>query len=211
MNIERLAPDGNGIAGFEGRLIPVKGALPGDVAEVRVMRLKRHSARVRLESIVTGEVKRIPAECPHFSQCGGCRWQDVPYDVQCRLKAGLVREALGSVPVSGPAEDIEFVHSPDVFFYRNKMEFSFDRPPGEETVRLGLHEFGRYDRVFDVERCLLQSELSNGVIAAVRNFVREHGLSAYGMKSHAGLLRFLMVRDGKNTVELMVNLVTTGD
>ena len=211
INIEHLAPDGDGIAEVNGRTISVKGVLPGDEAEVRVISLKRHSARVKLESIITEGVKRTVAKCPHFYRCGGCRWQDVPYDVQCHLKARLIRETLDKVHGIELHEDIEIVPSPDVFYYRNKMEFSFDSPPKTEKLLLGLHESGRYDRVFDISDCLLQSELSNRVVNVTRNFALEHELSAYGLKSHVGLLRFLMVRDAKTTGELMVNIVTSGE
>ncbi len=211
IKIDHLSPDGKGFAEVDGRSVLVKGALPGDEVEVFVKSLRRHSARVLLESIITGEVKRIEAKCPHFFQCGGCLWQDIPYDIQCRLKKQLVRDALCRVQGIEPVEDIEFIPSPDLYYYRNKMEFSFDRPPSAKRVLLGLHEPGRYDRVFDVTGCLLQSELSNRVVNVTRDFVLESGLSAYGLKSHDGLLRFLMVRDGKNTGELMVNLVTSDE
>ena len=211
IKIDRLAPDGMGFAKVDGRSVLVKGALPGDEVDVFVKSLKRHSARVRLESIITGEVKRTKVKCHHFFQCGGCLWQDVQYDVQCRLKAHLVQEVLSRVQGIDTVKDIEIIPSPDIFYYRNKMEFSFDRPLSAERVMLGLHEHGRYDRVFDVTGCLLQSELSNKVVNVTRDFVLESGLSAYGLKSHIGLLRFLVVRDGKNTGELMVNLVTSGE
>jgi len=211
IDIEHLSPNGDGIAEVDGRTILVRGALPGDEAEIRVISLKRYSARVKLESIITEGIKRIAAKCSHFPRCGGCRWQDVPYNVQCNLKAQLVKETLDKVPGIDPVEDIEIVPSPDMFYYRNKMEFSFDRPPETEKVLLGLHESGRYDRVFDISGCLLQSKLSNRVVNATRNFALEHNLSAYGLKSHVGLLRFLVVRDAKTTGELMVNLVTSGE
>ncbi|MCD6307603.1 MAG: 23S rRNA (uracil(1939)-C(5))-methyltransferase RlmD [Candidatus Latescibacteria bacterium] len=211
--IEALSPDGGGSAVVDGREVLVKGALPGDTVEVRVLSVKRHTARVRLESVIEAGVGRIEPRCSHFDICGGCRWQDVPYDVQCSLKAGIIEAALAKAPGIGAeygAVDIE--PSPDIFFYRNKMEFTIDGPPRlEGRVLIGLHEAGKFDRVFDLDRCLLQSETSNSIVAWTRDFVREHGLSAYGLKSHEGLLRFLAVREGKTTGDTMVNLVTSGE
>jgi len=211
--IETLAPDGSGSAVVDGREVLVKGALPGDTVEVRVLSVKRHTARVRLESIVEAGVERIEPRCSHFDICGGCRWQDVPYDVQCSLKAGLVEAALAKAPEIGAADGtVDIEPSPDIFFYRNKMEFTIDGPPRlDGRVLIGLHEAGKFDRVFDLERCLLQSETSNRIVAWTRAFVREHGLSAYGLKSHEGLLRFLAVREGKTTGDAMVNLVTSDE
>ncbi len=211
INIQGLTPDGSGFTEIEGRTVVVNGTLPGDEVDIRIMRLKRYSAVGSLESIVTAGVRRIDVKCPHFFQCGGCRWQDVPYDVQCSLKTQLVREALAAVGCNEMAEDIKIIPSPGVFYYRNKMEFSFDKPPGCKTAQLGLHEYGRYDRVFDITDCYLQSELSNKVVSISRRYALEQGLSVYGLKSHTGLLRFLMVRDGKTTGGLMVNLVTSGE
>ncbi|MCE5250578.1 23S rRNA (uracil(1939)-C(5))-methyltransferase RlmD [bacterium] len=212
IRIERLSTEGKGFACIEGRAVVIKGALPGDVADVRIMGLKRHSARVHLEGIVEQGVERVEAECPHFGRCGGCAWQDVPYGDQCRLKAGLVTDTLNTIPGIDYAGTVDCVPSPDIFFYRNKMEFSFDRSPGEERhAQLGLHETGRYDRVFDLERCLLQSDRSNRAVQTARDFAINHNLSVYGLKSHEGLLRFLMIRDGKNTGDFMVNVVTSGD
>jgi len=212
LTIEGLAPDGSGLAVKEGRKIAVRGALPGDEVDVRVLGVKRGTARVRLESVVSAGIERIDPRCPHFEHCGGCRWQNVPYEVQCCLKANLVRDSLANVPGMEIPANVEIVPSPDVFFYRNKMEFSFDAPPREEgRLFLGLHEAGRYDRVFDIDHCMLQSDVSNTLVSAARRFAEERGLTAYGLKSHKGLLRYLMVRDGKYTGDVMVNLVTSGE
>ena len=211
LTIDRLSPDGYGISEAEGRAIKVPGAIPGDEVSVRVTSVKRHTALVQLEKILSGEVKRRDPFCPHFGICGGCRWQDIPYPVQCRLKEEMVRSALAGVPGIGPVEEIPFTPSPDEFYYRNKMEFSFDSPPGSGLTMLGLHEAGKFDRVFDVHTCRLQSELSNKAIEVVRSFAEERKLSVYGLKTHAGLLRYLVIRDGKYTGEVMVNLVTSGE
>ncbi len=213
ITIESLAPDGSGAAVVEGRKIGVKGALPGDTVDVTLLSVKRNKARVRLESLVEPGIERIAPACPHFDVCGGCRWQDVPCDVQLSLKAGLVSDAISKVPQFGGAGEVTAVPSPDVFHYRNKMEFTIDGPPWlDGRVLVGLHEAGKFDRVFDVEDCRLQSEVSNRIVAWTREFIRERGLAAYGLKSHEGLLRFLVVREGKNNGGgVMVNLVTSGE
>ena len=212
VKIERLSPEGSGFAEVQGRALSIKGTVPGDVADARILSVKRHSAKVKLESIVTPGIKRIPAKCSHFGQCGGCRWQDIPYEIQCSMKASLVRTALSEIPGIDPVDDSEFIPSPNQFFYRNKMEYSFDSPPFErDKVSLGLHEAGRFDRIFDLKKCFLQSERSNDVVNATRLFILEHKLTVYGFKSHSGLLRFLMIREGENTGELMINLVTSDE
>ena len=209
--IERLGADGDGLAEVDGRTVRVAGAFPGDLALLRIRRVKRSSALAALERVESGKVERVVPRCPHFGVCGGCRWQDIPYEAQCRFKAEIVRAALTGIPGIEPPGRVELVPSPDAVYYRNKMEFSFNSPPGSGEVRLGLHERGKYDRVFDVIGCLLQSEFSNAVVGASRRFAMERGLSVYGLKSHKGLLRYLVIREGKVTGEVMVTLVVSGE
>ena len=94
------------------------------------------------------------------------------------------------------------------FYYRNKMEFSFGRD-GEGDLQLGLHVRGRYNRVFDLQDCRLQSQLSNRIVDSVRKHATANKIPVYDLKTHQGVLRFLVVRDGKNTNQLMVNLVVS--
>lgn len=212
VKIEHLGPDGNGEIVIDDRKISVKGALPGDTIDLRINAVKRSSARGKIENLVESEIERRSAKCSHFNTCGGCRWQDVDYTIQLELKTGIVRNGLADIPGLEIPSDISVVPSPDEFFFRNKMEFSFDSPPRlEGKVLLGLHETGRYDSVFDLETCYLQSELSNKIVTAAREFVRDNELNAYGLKSHVGLLRYLMIRDGKASGDLMINVVTSGE
>ncbi len=211
VDIERLAPDGDGVVVVDGRAIHVRGAVPGDTAVIRIQSLKRTSARAEVVSMDSTSVPRAVAPCPHFGVCGGCRWQDIPYIGQCMLKNGLIRDILGTVPGMEPPEDVPFVQSPDTFNYRNKMEYSFDSPPGSGEVHLGLHERGKFNCVFDVEDCRLLSPRSNDIVRAVRDFTVERGIPIYGFKSHRGLFRFLVVREGKLTGETMIVIVTSGE
>lgn len=210
--IASLGPDGAGRTMADGRLLTVKGALPGDEVEVRLSRVREDSAKGKLVRVLRHGVPRIGAACPHTPVCGGCRRQDVPYPRQLELKREQLRTALDAIPGYTPDEIPAVSPSPEVFYYRNKMEYSFDSPPrAGGRVFLGLHEAGRFDRVFDVAACRLQSETANLILDVTRRFAAEHGLSAYGLKSHRGLLRFLTVRTGANTGDLMVNLVTSGE
>lgn len=146
--------------------------------------------------------EKIQARCSHFGVCGGCQSQDISYDQQLIEKHRMLKEALGNI-----SYEVEpFVPSPDVWFYRNKMEFVFSQKDGEAL--LGLHERGHWDRVVNVEQCFLLSERTNRILEAVRAFAKSHGLSAYDGKSHKGFLRHLVIREGKNTQDLMVHLVT---
>jgi len=212
VTVERLAPDGSGIAHSGDVEFVIPGALPGDELDVQIRRIKNGSALCRIDTVRSHGVLRIDPLCPHFTVCGGCKWQDVPYAVQCELKAAMIHEALAGFGGREVYPDAAVVASPDEYYYRNKMEFSFDAPPRlEGRVFAGLHEAGKFNRVFDVTGCRLQLPASNAILETLREIIARVGLTAYGLKSHKGLLRYCVVRDGKHTGDVMVNIVTSGD
>jgi 23S rRNA (uracil1939-C5)-methyltransferase len=135
--------------------------------------------------------------------------QHVRYEAQLAFKQRQVAECLARLGGLGAAEAMPLrpiIGAPDVFGYRNKMEFTFAEADGRAVV--GLHEAERYDRILDVERCLLQSDSMNALLREVRDFVRERGWAVYRQADEAGLLRFLVLREGGATGERMVNVVT---
>ena len=160
------------------------------------------------EALIRGGIERQRPKCSHFGTCGGCLWQDVPYEDQVILKQTMVESCLKEAGVDVSADDP--IPADDPFFYRNKMEFSFG-VSAEGKVCVGLHVRGRFEKVFDLESCYLQSERSNKIVARVREFVNARGLSAYDLRRHKGLLRFLTIREGKKTGETMVILTTSGE
>jgi 23S rRNA (uracil1939-C5)-methyltransferase len=210
VEVEDIALGGKALARHEGRVVFVDRGLPGDLLRVRVTRARRRWAEARLEAVERESPLRIPAPCPHVHQCGGCRFQDLAYAEQCRLKERQVRDTL--VHLAGIAEPrvLPLVPAPGTFGYRNKMEFSFHPGSGGRIV-LGLHERGTFDRIFDVERCLLPSELTGDILRATREFAIEHKWSAYHPRHHDGVVRFLTVRHLPATDECAVQLVAASD
>lgn len=142
--------------------------------------------------------------CPHFGVCGGCATQDQPYAQQLAAKEAMVRRVLQPFPIP---TFLPIVPSPDEFFYRNKMEFAFgglkEAPP-----LLGLRQKGKFDRIVDLTECRLQSPDVGRLLASVRAWAVQENLPTYHLKSHRGFLRYLVVREGKNTGQRMVVLVT---
>lgn len=142
--------------------------------------------------------------CPHFGVCGGCASQDRAYADQLAEKEAVVRRVMA--PFS-PGEFRPIRPSPDVFHYRNKMEFAFGGAR-EGSVRLGLREKDRFDRLVDLRECFLMSPETPVLLEAVRRWARDAGLAPYDLKSHRGFLRYLVLREGKNTGQRLVHLVT---
>ena len=202
-----LSAKGDGLARVDGREVVLRGTVPGDRVEAILGRKRKGRFEASVERFLDFGRERISASCPHFGVCGGCRWQDLAYADQLRIKEGMVRVALESQENS-PSSPEPILPSLSPFFYRNKMEFSFGTDP-EGNLQLGLHVRGRFNRVFDLKNCLLQTEISNCIVETVRRHAVAAELSVYDLKKHQGLLRFLVVRDSKKTGEVMVNLVVS--
>jgi 23S rRNA (uracil1939-C5)-methyltransferase len=206
LRIDSLAYGGNGVARLNGFVVFVRHGLPGDTVRARVTKVKRGFAEAIAEDVVVPGAPRVEAPCAHYPACGGCRFQDLAYEEQVAQKEAQVRDAL--VRLGGftepPLEPI--VPAASVFHYRNKLEYSF--APGSEGVVLGFHRAGRWDEVLDVERCWLTTDLGNAIRNAVKAWAREERLEPYDQETQTGYLRHLVVREGRNTGQVLVQLVT---
>ena len=207
LEVEDLAYGGEGVARLDGYVIFVHGGLPGDRVQARIVQARPNFGRATIEAVERPSPDRVEAPCPYFGRCGGCRLQHFAYAAQLRFKEKQVRDCLERIGGVDPARVRPIVGAPELYSYRNKMEFTIARDADGQAV-LGLHETGRYDAILDIEQCLLQSDLLNAILAEVRAFVRERGLSIYDQETGEGLLRFLMLREGKTKGEAMVNVVT---
>ena len=206
LQIDSLAYGGNGVARLNGFVIFVRRGLPGDRVRARITKVKRGFAEALATEVLEPSPQRVEAPCAHYPACGGCRFQDLDYAVQVAAKEAQVRDAL--VRIGGiadpPLEPI--VPAVDPFFYRNKMEYSFTQTPSGPA--LGFHKAGRWDEVLEIEKCWLTTDLGNAIRNAVRDWAREEGLVAYDQAEQKGYLRHLVVREGRNTGQLLVMLVT---
>jgi 23S rRNA (uracil1939-C5)-methyltransferase len=207
LDVESLAYGGNGVARVDGFVVFVRRGLPGDRVRARVTKVKRSHAEALATEVVRAGPKRVEAPCAHYPACGGCRFQDLAYAAQLEQKQAQVRDALqrlGSI-ADPPLEEI-VPCEPGIFHYRNKLDYSFTRTP--DGVALGFHRAGRWDEVLDIRKCWLTTELGNGIRDAVRDWAREEGLEAYSQEDGSGYLRHLVVREGRNTGQALVQLVT---
>jgi 23S rRNA (uracil1939-C5)-methyltransferase len=206
LRIDSLAYGGNGVARLDGFVVFVRGGLPGDLVRARATKVKRGFAEATRTDLVEPGPDRVVAPCRHFGVCGGCRFQDYAYEKQIAAKEAQVRDALARLGGFTNPPVVPIVPADREYGYRNKLEYSF--APGEEGLVLGFHRAGRWDEVIDVEECLLTTDVGNGVREAVKRWAREEGLEAYDQESGTGYLRHLVVREGRNTGQLLVLLVT---
>jgi 23S rRNA (uracil1939-C5)-methyltransferase len=206
LHVDSLAYGGNGVARLNGFVVFVRRGLPGDTVRARVTKVKRSHAEALAVEVLESGPERVDAPCVHYPACGGCRFQDLAYEAQVEAKARQVEDALrriGGIDAP-PVEPIEPAAS--IFHYRNKLEYSFTRTPSGPA--LGFHKAGRWDEVLEVERCWLTTDLGNAIRNAVRDWAREEGLEAYDQADGSGYLRHLVVREGRNSGQALVQLVT---
>jgi 23S rRNA (uracil1939-C5)-methyltransferase len=206
LDVESLAYGGNGVARHDGFVVFVRGGLPGDRVRARVTKTKRGFAEALVEVVLEPSDARVSAPCRHFGVCGGCRFQDLDYEAQLAAKEQQVRDALVRIGrfADPPLEPI--VPAASLYRYRNKLEYSFTR--SGDDVDLGFHRAGQWDDVIGVEECLLTTDLGNAVRLAVRDWAREERLEPYDQATGAGYLRHLVYREGRNTGQALVVLVT---
>lgn len=222
LEIEKFADRGKSLARLDGYVVFVPGAVPGDRVRVRVTKRKKSYAEAKLIEVIEPSPMRTEPRCFYFGTCGGCKWQHVAYEEQLQAKQQSVREAL--VHAGGFSEVVvqPTLGSERVYFYRNKMEFSFSASrwltPDEIATgkefdthfALGLHVPGNFSKVLDLHACYLQSDFSVSLVNGVRDFVKERGWTPWDVRRHEGFLRHLAIRQGEHTGEVMVNLVTNG-
>src|SRR5437899_7065386 len=206
LSIDSLAYGGNGVARLNGFVVFVRRGLPGDRVRARVTKVKRSFAEATAVDVLERSPLRVEAPCAHYPACGGCRFQDLAYEAQAAAKADQVADALRRIGgiAEPPLEPI--LPAEEVFHYRNKLEYSFTQLDDGPT--LGLHKAGRWDEVLEIEQCWLTTDLGNAIRNAVREWARGDKLVAYDQAEHTGYLRHLVVREGVNTGQVLVQLVT---
>jgi 23S rRNA (uracil1939-C5)-methyltransferase len=204
LTVDTLAHGGNGVARLDGYVVFVAGALPGDRVRAVVGKAKRAYAEARAIEILEPSPDRIEPLAAH----PGAPWQVLSYDRQLEVKAEQVGDALRRIGRLDGFEQEPIVPAIEQWRYRNKLEYSFGTGAGGE-LSCGFHAPGRFDEIVAVDDCLLASERGNAAREQVLAWCREQGLSAWDRRDGSGLLRNLVVREGRRTGELQVRLVTS--
>ena len=204
LTVDTLAHGGNGVARLDGYVVFVAGALPGDRVRAVVGKSKRAYAEARAVEILEPSPDRIAPKADH----PGAPWQVLSYARQLEVKAEQVGDALRRIGKLDGFEQDPIVPAVQEWRYRNKVEYSFGTGPDGALV-CGFHAPGRWDEIVPMTDCLLVSERSNVAREQALAWAREHGLQAWNRRDQRGLLRNLVVREGRATGELQVRLVTS--
>jgi 23S rRNA (uracil1939-C5)-methyltransferase len=203
LRIDSLAFGGAGVARLDGYVVFVAGTVPGDRVRALVTKSKRAYAEGRAVEVLEPSPDRIAPRADH----PGAPWQVLPYERQLEVKAAQVAEALERIGRLEGYELEPILPAQEQWRYRNKLEYSFGTSE-DGTLVCGFHAPGRWDRIESLEDCLLASGPGNAVRRQVLDWCRAEGLSAYDRRAGTGLLRNLVVREGRRTGQLQVRLVT---
>jgi 23S rRNA (uracil1939-C5)-methyltransferase len=212
------AAEGKSLARYEGKVIFMENAVPGDIVTVRLTKNKKDWAEGQVIRITGYSQERITPFCKHFGVCGGCQWQMLPYEKQLEYKQDQVFQSLKRIGKLELPEILPILGSEKTTRYRNKLEYTFSNRRyllREELTdplisamqnAAGFHARGIFDKVVDVDTCYLQDEPTNLIRKEIKRWAIEYGITFYDIQRHEGFLRNVQVRICRSG-EIMVNIV----
>lgn len=221
IEIKKIAAEGKSIAYVDEKVLFVPNTVPGDIVDVQVTRKRKSFLEGFIVNVRKYSDIRTEPFCAHFGVCGGCKWQNLPYQLQTEFKQQEIVDNLQRIGKVELQNVSPIIGSPKTTYYRNKLEYTFcnkrfltreEIANGQDidrTPAIGFHVPGLFDKVIDIKKCYLQAEPSNTVRNFIRDYAIEHELSFYDIREQAGFLRTLIIRTS-STGEIMV-IVTFGE
>ena len=214
ITITDFAAEGKALARVDDMVVFVPWAVPGDVCDLQVRKKKHSFMEAEIVRLHTPSPLRIQPFCEHFGTCGGCKWQQLPYEEQLKMKQQQVFDQLTRIgkielpvfhPILGSVKTKE---------YRNKLDFGCSNrryltneeiASGKEFARdaIGFHITGAFDKILPIEKCWLMDDLHNQIRNEVRDYAIENGLTFFDLRQQVGLLRDIIIRNS-NTGEWLV-------
>ncbi len=215
VSITDVAAEGKSLARVNDMVVFVPFAVPGDVVDLQVRKKKHHYCEAEVVRFIKYSERRAEPVCQHFGICGGCKWQNLPYEDQLKAKQKQVHDQLTRI---GKVELPDFrpiLGSEKIYEYRNKLEFSCSnkRWLTKEEVNsgvqldhknaIGFHITGAFDKIYPIEKCWLMDDLSNQIRNEIRDYALNNSISFFDVREQTGLLRDIMIRNS-STGEWMV-------
>lgn len=218
VEINSVGAEGNSVARVNEMVVFVPFGAPGDVVDVKIDRKRKSYAEGHIAKMIKPSEIREEPRCDHFTICGGCRWQHLPYSMQLQCKQQVVDDCLRRIAKVEYPEITPIKGSENIWEYRNKMEYTFSNKcwltyeqlqSGEEFPdrrAAGFHIPGAFDKVLDIHHCHLQGGISNDLRNFVKEYAKQHNLTFYDLRANTGLIRTLMIRTA-STGETMAVMV----
>lgn len=221
VEITGIAAEGKALTRINDMVVFVPYCVPGDVVDLQVTKKKHSFMEARVERLVKPSEHRCEPVCKHYGECGGCKWQILPYEDQLRYKQQQIIDNLTRIGKVELPEISPILGSKHIYEYRNKLEFTFSdrkwlswdviRAAGglehvDTAYGVGFHIPNCFDKVLDITECHLMPDINNRIRNAIRTFAREHGISFYNEHTHEGQLRTLIIRTNHRG-EVMLTVV----
>lgn len=211
-----IAAEGKAIAKINNMVVFVPHAVPGDVVDVQITRKRKRYSEGRVLFFHKLSDERVDAFCEHFGICGGCKWQNLPYNKQLAYKQKQVADQLQRIGKIELPDMLPILPSADTTFYRNKLEFTFSDKRWlteseiaqsdeiTQTNALGFHVPGLFDKVVAINKCWLQPDPSNQIRNAIFEYAIENNLEFFDIKKQEGFLRNVIIRTSTNGMIMLV-------
>ena len=220
VTIEAVAAEGKCLFHWNDLVVFVPFCVPGDVCDVQIRRKKHSFAEGEVVRFIIYNNVRATPFCQHFGVCGGCKWQNLPYEEQLKFKQQQVFDQLTRIGKIKLPEFRPILGSVHTQAYRNKLDYGCANKryltkeeiaylPNDESQSLkdvpaiGFHITGAFDKILPIEKCWLMDDLHNQIRNEIRDYAIANGLSFFDLRAQVGLLRDVIIRNS-NTAEWMV-------
>ena len=216
LSISDLAFGGKGISKVDDLVFFIKDAIPGQIVNAKISKIKKNYIEAYNIQTIKKSSDQVEPLCEHFDWCGGCTTQQLDYKKQLYYKQKQIYDILNRI---GKAEDLRIntiIGCDKTFNYRNKMEYTFSGVPwyiGDESyddIIIGLHVPKRFDKILSINKCHINHDIFNDILSISKKVSVKENMIPYNVRKHKGFLRFLVIKIGVHTNEVMVNLVTAG-
>lgn len=207
VNINDMDSNGNGLANIDDTILKVKGAITGQKMKVRIKKIKKNMAEASLMEVYEKSTFETSDVCKDFGECGGCTYLNVEYKKQLEIKENIVKRLLSNAGILN-YEFLGIEGSPEIYAYRNKMEYTFGLDD-DRNINLGLHKRGKFYDIVTTKDCRIVDADFIKCIDIVLKYVKERNLPIYNIRTHEGFLRHFVVRKGGKSGEILLNIVTT--
>ncbi|MBC5636286.1 MULTISPECIES: 23S rRNA (uracil(1939)-C(5))-methyltransferase RlmD [Ornithinibacillus] len=206
IRFEDLTHEGNGVGKIEGYPLFVPYGLPGEEAIVKVVKVNKNFGFGKLLEVKNPSPERVEPPCDVFYKCGGCQIQHMSYNLQLSMKQQQVKNVMRKIAHLEHVPVHPTIGMEDPWRYRNKVAIPVGEKDGELIT--GFYQMRSHQIIEDMDTCIVQEDLNDRMVEAVRRIAGRVGIEAYDEKSHTGVLRHIMVRTGQETKETMVVIIT---
>lgn len=205
VNIEKLSNLGFGIAKYEGLVVFVENACPGDKLKVKITKLNKNWANAKIIEVLEKSPHRVEPFCAMQNVCGGCQLQFIDYDYQLQLKKEIIEDAMKSI-ANLEVEIKDPISSPQNLSYRHKVQYPVSQTKVSRRILAGYYKPKSHE-IINIKHCPIQPEICDKIIEFIRNSAFDYAISGYNEKKHIGDLRHVVIRVSKATGKILVTLV----